>query len=266
MPLIRYMILLAVTFFSAPALTHSVHSASLQEQLSAGLSAALLAIFWVVYLRGARLKPPLWQLALCFHTALFICVLAVLGPLDEWAETSAAAHMSQHMFFMVVIAPLWVISRPLPQFVAGGGSILFTPLKAVLRFVSHPMMTAYLHGLVIWFWHLPYFYNLALYNPWWHIFEHACFLITAGLFWWSVLKSTRYHAPFALLAVLFTLMHTGFLGALLTFAQVPLYGEVRNLADQQLAGLIMWVVGGIPYILATVWISHRWYRQLRLFV
>jgi len=29
--------------------------------------------------------------------------VAVLGPLDRWAETSAAAHMVQHMLFMVVV-------------------------------------------------------------------------------------------------------------------------------------------------------------------
>ena len=58
--------------------------------------------------------------------------------------------------------------------------------------------------------------------------------------------------------VLFTLMHTGILGAILTFADAPMYGEARDLGDQQLAGLIMWVVGGVPYLLASGWIAHRW--------
>jgi putative membrane protein len=58
------------------------------------------------------------------------------------------------------------------------------------------------------------------------------------------------------------LMHTGFLGAVLTFARAPLYGEARDLQDQQLAGLIMWVLAAIPYIIASAWIAHRWFRQL----
>jgi putative membrane protein len=92
--------------------------------------------------------------------------------------------------------------------------------------------------------------------------EHAFFLVTAGLFWWAVLNTSPRHSGWALLAVLFTLMHTGFLGAVLTFAQQPLYGSTRPLADQQLAGLIMWVVGAIPYMMAAMWIGYRWYLQL----
>lgn len=61
-----------------------------------------------------------------------------------------------------------------------------------------------------------------------------------------LLAGAAKRAPWALLALLFTLMHTGFLGAVLTFAESPLYGEARSLADQQLAGLIMWVVGSVP--------------------
>jgi cytochrome c oxidase assembly factor CtaG len=57
-------------------------------------------------------------------------------------------------------------------------------------------------------------------------------------------------------------MHTGFLGALLTFANAPFYGDTRSLADQQLAGLIMWVIGGIPYFIASLWIAYRWFRQM----
>jgi putative membrane protein len=132
----------------------------------------------------------------------------------------------------------------------------------MLRLTRYPLLLAYLHGGVIWFWHMPYFYLLALENPWWHSVEHAFFLVTAGLFWWAVLNTSPRHSGWALLAVLFTLMHTGFLGAVLTFAQQPLYGSTRPLADQQLAGLIMWVVGAIPYMMAAMWIGYRWYLQL----
>ena len=104
---------------------------------------------------------------------------------------------------------------------------------------------------------------LALENPWIHVFEHACFLISAVWFWWACLHAFTRNVPYALLALLVTLMHTGFLGAFLTFGSTPFYGESRNLADQQLAGLIMWVVGGVPYITAAFWVGHRWYRQLQ---
>ncbi|MFT6464319.1 MAG: cytochrome c oxidase assembly factor CtaG [Halopseudomonas sp.] len=242
---------------------HSPLEGGGQEQLAALLSALVMAGFWLLYLVGAwRVRPAIWQSA-AFHTTMILSFYAVLGPLDEWAETSTAWHMVQHMLFMVVIAPLFVLSRPLPQISAGGGRAGALVWEPMLRFTRHPMLTAYVHGMVIWFWHTPYFYVLALDNPWWHVIEHAFFLVTAGLFWWAVLKSGSRNVHWALFALLFTLMHTGFLGAMLTFAQSSLYGADRPLEDQQLAGLIMWVLGAFPYLVASCWVGYRWYQQMQ---
>ncbi len=233
-----------------------------QAQVSGLLTAFLLAAFWLLYLRGARQVGAHRYRYWGFHATAVLAVLTLLGPLDDLAKTSTAAHMTQHMLLMVVIAPLWVLSRPLPQIAAGAGRLLAPVWRGPLRLAAHPLIVAYLHGLLIWFWHLPYFYMLAVENAWWHAVEHACFLLSAGLFWWAVLRANRAHAPWAMLALLLTLMHTGFLGAVLTFAQAPLYGEARSLQDQQLAGLIMWVLGAIPYLLAAAWLGWRWYGQL----
>jgi putative membrane protein len=256
-------VLAASSFHAVPAWAHSPSGSSGQEQMAALLTALALAAFWGLYLRGSLRKRPRPLHAACFHTSAALCYLAVLGPLDDWAEVSAAMHMTQHMLFMMVIAPLWVLSQPLPQLAAGSNHLLDRLWRPLLRFVQHPMLAAYVHGAIIWVWHTPYFYTLALENPWWHALEHTMFLGSAGLFWWAVLKSGLRGAPWALLALLFTLMHTGFLGAVLTFAEAPLYGEARHLQDQQLAGLIMWVLGAIPYLAASVWVGHRWYRQLQ---
>ena len=223
----------------------------------------LLVGFWGLYVVGQIQRPVVrWRSAL-FHATTVLALLTLLGPLDDWAKTSTAAHMVQHMALMVVIAPLWVISRPLPQ-IAGSlgrtGQWLWRPLLQLTRF---PLTTAYLHAAAIWVWHVPTFYMLVVENPWWHLIEHACFLLTAGLFWWAVLRASPRRRPFALLAVLFTLMHTGFLGAVLTFADSVLYDEARGIADQQLAGLIMWVVGALPYLGAAGWVGYLWMQQLQ---
>jgi putative membrane protein len=256
--------LLAALLFgwAQPAFAHSPFSGEAQEQLTAILTAIVLALFWGVYLRGAWLRPPGLARWVTFNLTAVLAVLALLGPLDDWAKASTAAHMTQHMMLMVVIAPLWVLCRPLAQIVAGGGRPAAAFWMPMLRLSSRPMWAAYLHGFMIWFWHLPYFYMLAVENPWWHAIEHACFLVSAGIFWWAILRFGKLGAGWALLALLLTLMHTGFLGAVLTFAQAPLYGEARDLEDQQLAGLIMWVLAAIPYMAASAWIGHRWFRQL----
>lgn len=256
------LLILAGLGYSSVAMAHSPIASDGQDQLAALLGALVLAVFWLIYLVGARRSRPAPGHWLSFQAATVLCIFAALGPLDQWAETSAAAHMTQHMLFMVVIAPLWVLARPLPQITAGGGALLSWLWRPMLRLAQYPMLAAWVHGTVIWFWHMPRFYILALENPWWHLVEHALFIVTALVFWWAVLKASGRNAPWALLALLFTLVHTGFLGAILTFASAPLYGDERVLASQQLAGLIMWVLGAIPYLLASAWLGARWYRRL----
>lgn len=262
MSLIPVLLSLFLLLVSPVAAAHSLFASEGAELWSAGLTALLLGIFWVLYWQGSRRRPPARWANLVFYLTLLLAILSLLGPLDDWAKTSTAAHMTQHMLLMVVIAPLWVLCRPLPQLAAGWGRHLHAVWRPALRMVRHPLYMAYLHGFFIWFWHVPRFYMLAVEDPWWHLIEHLCFLLSAGVFWWAVLRASARNLPFALLALLFTLMHTGFLGALLTFASSPLYGEARNLQDQQLAGLIMWVAAAIPYLLAAAWLARRWYRQL----
>lgn len=254
---------LMLATYGMSAYAHSPFSGQRDEQWAAILSAGLLAGFWIFYVLGSWRRPPVRNRAICFHIASLLCALAVLGPLDEWAKTSTAAHMTQHMLLIVVVAPLWVLSAPLAQIMAGGGRLLLGLWRPLLSLGRHPMIGAYIHGAVIWFWHMPYFYMLAVENVGWHAVEHVCFLFSAALFWWPVLKGSRHHRPWALLALLFTLMHTGFLGAILTFARAPLYGEARSLLDQQLAGLIMWVAGAIPYMAAAIWVGHGWLNRLQ---
>lgn len=245
-----------------PVWAHNPFYGSTGERVAGWINLTLLLTFWLGYLRGMDRVPPGRRHALGFHLVLVICVITILGPLDTLAKSSTAAHMTQHMLLMVVIAPLWTLCRPLPQLMAGGLRAAWPVVKPVMRIVQRPMLAAIVHAIAIWLWHLPFFYMLAVDNPGWHTIEHLCFLVTAGLFWWAVLRSNARTLPSAMLALLLTLAHTGFLGAILTFSQVPLYGESRNIADQQLAGLIMWVPGGLPYLAAMGWLTARWYRNI----
>lgn len=263
MPIVILFSVVVIALWAPQALAHNPITSEGQDRLASGLTALLVVVFWLLYAVGARRSPTKTWRRWLFHGTAVITIITILGPLDEWAETSAAAHMTQHMFMMVVIAPLFALCKPLPQLYVATGRYGRRFWNFAFKITRYPMFCAYLHGFMIWFWHIPVFYMLAVEDPWVHAFEHACFLITAVWFWWSVLYANTRKAPFALLALLFTLMHTGFLGALLTFAGEPLYGEARHLQDQQLAGLIMWVLGGIPYIAASIWAGNRWYRQLR---
>lgn len=242
---------------------HSLVDAAGQAWVASALGGLVLVTLWLAYALGARrIAVPVFM-RWSFHLGCVLCAVAVFGPLDVMAETSAAAHMIQHMLFIVVIAPLWVLGRPLPLWVAAGGKSVLALWRPLFAIAQRPMLSAYLHAGVIWLWHTPVLYNLALRNPWWHAVEHLCFLLSAVLFWWSLLHSSRREVPVALVALLFTLVHTGILGALLTFASQPFYQQVEHVADQQLAGLIMWVMGGLPYLLACAGVANQWLRRMQ---
>ncbi len=224
------------------------------EQAPVWFAQAVFAVAWLGYGAGALAHRPRSGPCLAFQLAMLIAGLALFGPLDELAERNTAWHMGQHMLLIVVVAPLLVLARPLPQWRAVLGPRADAVWRPLHRLSRRPMVCALLHAAAIWFWHAPGPYIAAVQTPLWHVLEHASFLWSGWLFWWSVLRPGRLGALPAAGALLFTVMHTGLLGALLSFANVPLYSTgVTALADQQLAGLVMWVPGGSVYLLAVVW-------------
>jgi cytochrome c oxidase assembly factor CtaG len=121
----------------------------------------------------------------------------------------------------------------------------------------------------LWLWHMPRFYEAATRDDLVHFFEHLCFLVSALVLWWAVLLSAR-TSSLGVVAGIFLLFATavqdGLLGALLVFAPRPLYDFYveaaqhlgRNpLADQQLAGVIMWIFGGAVYLGAALALAWR---------
>ena len=71
--------------------------------------------------------------------------------------------------------------------------------------------------------------------------------------------------------LLATFVHTGLLGALLSFSPAPWYAIMAPgaiaygfspLADQQLAGLIMWVPMGAIYLVAALALAGKALRSL----
>jgi putative membrane protein len=169
--------------------------------------------------------------------------------------------MVQHELLMLVGAPLMVLGRPiLPWLWALPRSARLRVPRAFRRsaarpawnYLTAPAVAWVLHGTVIWAWHVPALYEAAAVNEAIHALQHAMFVTTAVLFWWGLLYG-RYGRLAYGASVLFlftTMVHTGALGALFTFAVTPMYPlyEARGamlgidpVADQQLAGLYMWI-------------------------
>lgn len=214
---------------------------------------------------GAQRSLPGWQ-ALCFAAGWATLALALLSPIHVLGELSLSIHMVQHELLMVIAAPLLVLGRPLLVFLWAlppaarerlGHSFRRPRPAALWAAVSAPLVVWTLHGLALWLWHAPRLYSAALHSEGVHALEHAAFLGTALLFWWTLIHGRygRLGYGAALLYVFTTAMHSGALGALLTIAPRVIYpeytggfGRLTGLEDQQLAGLIMWVPAGVVLV------------------
>jgi cytochrome c oxidase assembly factor CtaG len=204
--------------------------------------------------------------------------LALFSPLDPLGSALFSAHMVQHESMMLIAAPLLVMGRPL------GVWIWALPKSARLRLgrlvrtrafsrcwyaLTLPLVAWLLHAVALWAWHAPALFQAALVHQWVHSLQHASFLLTALLFWWTVAGdgARRQTDGHAMLSLFTTMVHTGALGALITLAPglwYPLYVEpcsalgVDPLHDQQLGGLIMWVPAATAYLAGGLAIAARW--------
>jgi putative membrane protein len=120
-------------------------------------------------------------------------------------------------------------------------------------------------------WHAPGLFDAAVRSEWIHAVQHLSFFVPAMLFWHALLKAhSPGHAAMATAAAFATFMHTGLLGGLITLAPHPLFvayldrtatWDLTPLADQQLAGVLMWVPLGLPYVVAGLWLGSRVVRE-----
>ncbi|NUS38938.1 MAG: cytochrome c oxidase assembly protein [Lysobacter sp.] len=203
--------------------------------------------------------------ALYFLAGWLVLAAALVTPLHEAGERSFAAHMAEHELLMLAAAPLlvlarplgialWAFPQPLRQALASGGRVV----GAAWRALTAPVAATLLQAVALWLWHAPRLFDLALAHDGWHVVQHLSFLCTALLFWWAMLcgRGER-RLGLAIGCLFFTATISGALGALMAFSSSPWYAGYATSGldafgltpaeDQQLAGLLMWVPGGMVH-------------------
>ena len=215
-----------------------------------------------------------------FAAGQIALVIALISPLDALGGTLLSAHMAQHGILAGLAPPLLLWGAPgvvLAWGVTGVPGIrrlapVWRSLAALAGACATPIRATVLHGLLMWLWHAPLLFGAAVAHEWVHALQHLSFFVPAILFW-RVLVIGPHPAPAAGAAAagaaFVTFMHTGLLGGLITMAPQPLYGVyvgrseawgLTALADQQLAGLFMWVPLGLPYVAAGLLLTSHLVR------
>lgn len=242
-----------------------------------------LLVVALVYMRGwyrlRRQRDDHFQVR---HLGSFLSALALIGldllsPIDSLADSLSSVHMAQHMLLIFVVPVLVWWGRPLlplyygmPRFVRGLLDRVgrLGPVQVFFAWLVRPITAWLIFVVVIWAWHLPVLYDLALEHEPIHNLEHACVFYASLLFWYPVMQpyparprwSRWVLVPYLILAdVQFTVF-----SAILTFSdhviytyylRVPGPWPISPLQDQEIAGLIMWIPGSIAFLLPLVWIG-----------
>ncbi len=220
-----------------------------------------------------------WQVV-AFAGGMAALVLALISPLDALSDVLFSAHMGQHMVLIMIAAPLFALSGApvallwaLPRSWARGIG-RERHLRGLGSLLTQPPVAWTLAVVTLWTWHLPALYQAALQSTFVHAIEHASFLLTATLFWWILVHLVRQQGTRCGIGVIYLFtaaIQSSALGALMTFASQPWYPSygaseiawgLSPLDDQRLAGLIMWVPGGVIYTLVAAGLFVVWLNAL----
>jgi putative membrane protein len=181
-------------------------------------------------------------------TAAALALLLFVSPFCALSSALFSARVTHHVLLAAVLAPLLVYALPVERTRLPGSLALWTGLQA----------------FAFWLWHAPDLYAQALSSD--LVYWMMQLTITgAAVGFWAALRRTS--GLSAVAALLVSTVQMGLLGALITFAAVPLYRPhflttepwgFSALEDQQMAGLIMWAPAAGLYLAAALFLTYRW--------
>ena len=177
-----------------------------------------------------------------------------ISPLCALTSALFSARVAHHVILIAFAAPMLVASMPQRWRVFDFNGI-----------AAFGVLASVVHMVLLWLWHAPAPYAAALADTGLFWVMELSLLVSAMLLWMSVLApSSKLGTTLGVL--LGTVVQMGLLGAVITFARVPLYAPhiavtepwgLSALQDQQLAGLIMWVPASLPYLIAALALLGR---------
>jgi cytochrome c oxidase assembly factor CtaG len=189
--------------------------------------------------------------------------------------------MIQHELLMLVAAPLVASAGSLVAFLWVMPAAVRRRLMLAIRrggaasgwaVITAAPTVWVLHGLALWVWHVPALFEAALRSELVHVAQHLSFFLSATLFWWGLAHGRygRLGYGAAVVYVFATAVHSGVLGALLTFsphvwyrtyAHGPAMSGLTPLEDQQIAGLVMWVPASAIFLGGALVFFAAWLRE-----
>ncbi|MGN6155523.1 MAG: cytochrome c oxidase assembly protein [Sphingomicrobium sp.] len=237
-----------------------------------------LAIFLVGRARLAKRSKVDRRRSWLFVGGWAVLALSLVSPLHQAGERSFAMHMIEHELIMLVATLLlaasasggvlaWGLPAPLRRALGGSWK---APLSSLWKRLTEPVTATIVQALVMWLWHAPALFDRALESDSWHAAQHLSFVAASLLFWVAMLNPRRGGSLLSVGCLFVTMLVEGALGALMALSQSPWYSDYAAMGltgigldpttDQQLAGLIMWIPGGVLHGAAALILLYRWLK------
>ncbi len=220
--------------------------------------------------RRFRLGPPVSRGRVAIYlSGVALLFVALEGPLHELSDTYLfSAHMVQHMLLTLWAPPLLLLGTP---------GWLLRPIVChryvfpVVRAVTRPLPAALLFNVVFALYHWPIYYNAVAADHNLHVATHLLFIGLAVITWWPLVSPLAELPPLPYplrMVYCFGQTISGFLiGSFITNAKTVLYPSyslaprvwgISPLDDQAIGALIMWIFGGLYFLLVFSAIYFVW--------
>jgi len=208
---------------------------------------------------------------------LFLLGMGVLWlgadwPIHDLAERYLySMHMTQHLLFTLVAAPILIAGMPvwlLRELLAPA------PVRRVFRFMTRPLVALIFFNAVLLFTHWPEVVAASVGSELVHLGLHVLIVTSALVMWWPVMsplpEMPSLPPPGQMLYLFLQSLAPTIPASFLTFGHTPLYPVyatfpriwgIDALTDQLIAGLIMKLLGGLLLWGVIAVIFFRWYNQ-----
>lgn len=228
---------------------------------------------WRVRYGWSDVPVDAWR-ARCFYLGQVILFGSLNGPVHHLSDYYLfSGHMIQHLLLNLVWAPLTVLG--LPSWLVEA-ALQVPTLRRVSDFFGRLPVKFLAYNGVLYFWHIPYMYDLALREHNWHVVEHLGFMSTSVIAWFGLLcsapslpKPHRFAQMFYLFAMTLPMK---LLGAIITLADEPIYEGyleapriwgITPMLDQSYGGLLMWLPGGLVLWSSMIYVFVQWVKEER---
>jgi cytochrome c oxidase assembly factor CtaG len=214
-----------------------------------------------------------------WYGGLAAACLALVSPIDAYADVSFADHMVQHLLLTVLVPPLLALGAPIALALRALPPARARQLTAVLRSpILHALTNPFVGWTVLvavsWSVHESPLFDAALRSGSWHAVEHAVWLGAALIYWWPIVgvdpmpRSVSH--PVRLLSLLLLMPAMSFLALAIYAAPAPTYTGYASLpapwgpdalASQRQAAVIMWIGTTLAIVVTMMFVAADWKRS-----